>query len=213
MKVFAVVVLGSLGAASSSQMLDRTVAVVGSRAVTATETELQLRLQALFNGAPLDLSDRARQAALDRLIEQRLIETDMALAGVGLVEDRELEQAFRELRQSPFGGLAFDAALERYGVSEDDVREFLRRQLRFARYVELRFRAGLQADDEEIQDAYNRRFEGVSAPPELDDGLRAELRRQILDEEAERMLDERIRQLRAETRVAFLDPIQPEDAP
>ena len=201
-----------LSATAPGQLLDRTIAVVGSLPVTATEVELQLRLQALFNDALLDLSVESSKEALDRLIEQRLIETDMQLAGVPPVEDRELDEAFDQLRGAQFGGLTFDRALARYGVGEPDVREFLRKQLRFARYVQFRFRAGLQADEEEIEQAYDLRFRNVESAPPLDD-VREELAQTVLDQQAERMLDERIRELRAETRVAFLDPIEREAAP
>ena len=193
----------------SGQLLDRTVAVVGSTPITATEVDLQMRLQALFNDAPLDLAEQARQGALSRLVEQRLVETDMRLAGLPPVEDDELGDAFAQLRRSRFGGLGFDEALERYGVKERDAREFLRKQLRFARYVQFRFRAGLQADEEAIETAYRERFGDVSSAPPLDE-VRESLRAQVLDQLAESMLDERVRQLRAETRVAYLDPIEPD---
>lgn len=189
-------------------MLDRTVAVVGSTPITATEVDLQMRLQALFNAAPLDSSDQARQEALSRLVEQRLVETDMTLAGLPPVEDAELDEAFAQLRRTSFGAFGFDEALDRYGVKQRDAREFLRKQLRFARYVQFRFRAGLQADEDAIQRAYAERFAGASPAPALDE-VRESLRQQVLDRQAERMLDERVRQLRAETRVAYLDPIGP----
>lgn len=209
MRAAAAVLFLSLASAAPAQLLDRTVAVVGSRPITATEVELQMRLQALFNEVPLDLSDKARATALERLVEQRLVETDMSLAGLPPVEAREADGAFAQLRQNRFGGLSFDEALDRYGLKERDAREFLLRQLRFARYVQFRFRAGLQADEESIRQAYDRRFAGVIPAPALDD-VRDELREQVLNQKAERMLDERVRQLRAETRVAYLDPIEPE---
>jgi hypothetical protein len=164
-------------------------------------------LQALFGETALDLSDQARAEALNRLVEQRLIESDMALAGLPPIEDRELTQAVDQLRQARFAGLTLDAALSRYGVKERDVREFLRKQLRFSRYVQFRFRAGLQADDAAVSAAYRRRYAGVPEAPPLE-AVRDELRAQALDEQAERMLDDRVRELRAETRIVYLDPIQ-----
>jgi hypothetical protein len=199
-------------AKAPAEILDRTVAVVGTQAITASEVELQLRLEQMFNNAPLDLSADARQAALQRLIEQRLIEADMTLAGLQIVEDRDVDAALEQLRQERFAGLPLADALAQYGVKERDVREFLRKQLRFTRYVQFRFRAGLQPDDEAIQTAYRKRFAGVAAAPPLAE-VRDELRRQVLDERAETMLDERVRQLRAETRVALLDPIEAQTAP
>jgi hypothetical protein len=201
--------LMSLAAAAPAETLDRTVAIVGTETITASEVDLQARLEQMFNNAPLDLSDEGRQTALQRLIEQRLIEADMTLAGLTTVEGREIDAAFDQLRTERFAGMPLADALKRYGVEERDVREFLAKQLRYTRYVEFRFGAGLQADDDALQAAYRKRFAGVASPPPLDD-VRAELRQQVLDERAEEMLDERVRQLRADTRVAILDPIEPQ---
>lgn len=196
-------------AAAPAQILDRTVAVVGASPITASEIELQMRLQALFGETSLDLSDEARTAALNRLVEQRLIESDMALAGLPPVEERELGQALDRLRQTRFAGLALDEALGRYGAKERDVREFLRKQLRFSRYVQFRFRAGLRADEAAVTAAYRRRYAGAADAPPLE-AVRDELHAQALDEQAERMLDDRVRELRAETNIVYLDPLQPE---
>ena len=192
-----------------AEILDRTVAVVGTEAIMASQVEMQIRLQAMFNGAEPDLSEAAMKQALERLVEQRLVETDMTLAGLKNVEGRELEAAFAELRGTRFGGRTFEQALEHYGVKERDVRMFLRRQLQFTHYVEFRFRAGLQVNDEALTAAYKQRFGGAQDAPPLAT-VREELREQVLAQRTETMLDERVRQLRSETRIAFLDPIAPE---
>jgi hypothetical protein len=191
-----------------AEILDRTVAVVGTEAIMASEVEMQIRLQAMFNGAEPDLSEAARKQALERLVEQRLVQTDMTLAGLQSVEGRELETAFSELRQGRFGEMGLEQALERYGVKERDVRTFLRRQLQFTHYVDFRFRAGLQVDDESLAAEYKRRFASSQNRPPFE-SMRDELREQLLAERTETMLDERVRQLRSETRIAFLDPIAP----
>lgn len=209
MRLANAILLTTLAAAAPAEIVDRTVAVVGTQTITASEVELQARLEQMFNNAPLDLSDEGLRTALQRLIEQRLIEADMKLAGLTIVEDREIDAAFDQLRTQRFAGMSLADALVRYGLEGRDVREFLGKQLRYTRYVEFRFRAGLQADEASIQAAYRKRFAGVASPPPVEE-VRAELRQQVLDERAEEMLDERVRQLRADTRVVMLDPIQPE---
>ena len=190
-----------------AEILDRTVAVVGAQPILASEVEMQLLLEAMFNDAAPDASEAARKAALDRLVEQRLIETDMTLAGLQAIGERELESTFSKLRGSRFGGLSFEQALQRYRLKERDVREFLKQQLQFTRYVEFRFRAGLQADEEALAAEYRRRYPDAKSAPALET-VQDELREQLLAQRAETMLDERVRQLRSETRIVFLDPIQ-----
>ena len=204
----------TLAGGLQAEILDRTVAVIGSRPITASEVESQALLESMFNGTSRDLSDAASRTALERLVEQRLIESDMTPGALQTVAESDLDAAVEQLRGESFGGLAFAAALEHYGVREKDVREFLRKQLRFTRYVRDRFRAGLQADDEEVEAAYLRRFAGAPGAPAIAD-VREKIRDQLLSERSEAMLDERVRQLRAETRIVFLDPIEerPEVAP
>jgi len=198
-----------LAALASAEILDRTVAIVGANAITASEVRMQALLEAMFNDTSPDLSDAGLRRALERLVEQRLIEEDITLAGLQVVEDSDLEAAFTQLRQARFGGAGFEQAIANYGLTEVNVRAFLRKQLQFTRYVDFCFRAGLQADEDALRAAYRKKYAGVASPPPFET-VSEELELDLLDERAETMLDDRVRQLRAETRIVFLDPIRPD---
>ncbi|MEZ5361077.1 MAG: SurA N-terminal domain-containing protein [Bryobacterales bacterium] len=195
-----------------AEILDRTVAIVGANPITASEVEMQALLEAMFNNTPPDLSEAGRRRALERLVEQRLIEEDITLAGLQVVEEKDLQDAFSQLRQARFGNLGFAQALRDYGLTETNVRNFLRKQLQFTRYVQFRFRAGLQADEDALRAAYRKKYERVASPPPFET-VAEELELDLLDKRAETMLDDRVRQLRAETRIVFLDPIRPSTEP
>ena len=209
MKRFVAVALLSCAALSGSELLDRTVAVVGREAVTESEVQLQMRLEAMFNGAePTEGTPSAeeRTTALNRLIDRRLIEADMRLAGFQGPTEEELSEAVETLKQSRFRGRSFALALEDYGISEKDALEFYGRQLVIQGYIDFRFRTGLDIDEDEVKAAHRRLYRDLDEPPSLDE-VREELAKRLLEEKIERLIDARIKQLRAESRIRLLDRI------
>ena len=209
----AVIVLSALALAGAAraEIFDRTVAVVGERAVLAGEVDAQLRLEAMFGDREVDPSAEARGRALDRLIEQRLLESDIALTNFAPVSPERRAEAQAALRAQRFGGRTFSEALAYYGLAEAQAMDFLERQLQFANFIDFRFRTGLDVPEEEIERRYRRLYDDVPGGPPLAD-IRERLRQELIDETAERALDSRVRQLRAETRIVLLQPVDPSAA-
>lgn len=209
MRLFLIVMLtGSLGA----EILDRTVAIVGAESILASEVEAQVRLEAMFGDRPLDASEAARAEALERLIDQRLLAAQMELSGFESAEDEELERQTRELSAQRFSGRSFADALEHYELSAEQAREFLRRQLRFSDYITFRFRSGLEAAPEDIRAEYRRRFAGRDNAPPLEQ-VEDELAENVRIRAAETALEDRIRRLRATTRIVRLPLLAGTEAP
>lgn len=208
MRVAGLVVLLAC-AAQASQLLDRTVAVVGREAITESEVQRQRRLESMFNGAEpsaAEASPEQRRALLNRLIDRRLIEVDMRLAGYQGPDEEELAAAVGELRSSLFRGRSFDLALEDYGVGEQEALDFYRRQLVIQGYIDFRFRTGLDVDEDELKAEHRRLYRELDEPPELDE-VRDQLSARMLEEKIERLIDARVKQLRAETRIRLLERI------
>lgn len=196
-------------AAPASQLLDRTVAVVGREAITESEVQRQRRLEAMFNGAEPSAEEPTpaqRRSLLNRLIDRRLIEFDMRLAGYQGPDEEELEAAVDELRRSRFRGRSFALALEDYGVGEQEALDFYRRQLVIQGYIDFRFRTGLDVGEDELKDEHRRLYRELDEPPELDQ-VRDQLSARMLEEKIERLIDARVKQLRAETRIRLLERI------
>lgn len=196
----------------AAEILDRTVAIVGAESILVSEIDSQLRLEAMFSDRPVDTSPEARAQALERLIDQRLLAAQIALSGIETAEEEELDRQARELTQQTFGGLPFDQALERYEISREVALEFQRRQLRFADYINFRFRSGLEASEESVRAEYRLRFgDRENAPPleEVEDELAETVRIQA----AETALEDRIRRLRASTRIVRLPLLEADRQP
>jgi hypothetical protein len=191
-----------------AQMIDRTVAIVEDATITESEVVLQLRLEALANAAEIIDAADERERVLGRLIDQRLIANDIRLTGLQPMSSDERAELLAQLQEQSFGSLSFESALRKYGVTEAQTLEFFVRQVEFSRYVEFRFRTGQTVGDEELQDAYRSKYGRTpnrDAPPlEL---AAPTLRNEVLNARVERLLEQHIRQLRADHRVVRLERI------
>ncbi len=206
-KLLALVGVASLWS-MTPQMIDRTVAIVEDATITQSEVVAQLRLEALANAAEVVDSAAERERVLDRLIDQRLIANDIRLTGLQPMSSDERAKLLTQLQAQSFGELSFEAALQEYGVTESQALEFFVRQVEFSRYVEFRFRTGQTVGDEELQEAYRSKYGRTpnrDAPPlEL---AAPQLRNEVLNARVERLLEQHIRQLRADHRVVRLERI------
>jgi len=205
--ILALVVVAS-AASLTAQMIDRTVAIVEDGSITESELVSQLRLEAMANSAAVVDSPEAREDVLDRLIDQRLIANDIDLTGLPPMSSGERDRLLAQLQAQPFGELSFEAALETYGVTEAQALEFFARQVEFSRYVEFRFRTGQTVSDEELQQAYRTKYGRTPNrdAPSLE--LAApELRNEVLNARVERLLEQHVRQLRADHRGVRLERI------
>jgi hypothetical protein len=192
-------------ALAAPQTIDRTVAIVEDAAITESEVVSQLRLEAMANSADFVDSPESRDAVLGRLIDQGLIANDIRLTGLQPMSSQERADTLAQLRTQSFRGSPFESALRDHGVTETQALEFFVRQVEFSRYVEFRFRTGQTVGDDELQQAYQAKYgktPGRDAPPL--EQVAAQLRNEILDARVEGLLDQHIRQLRADHRVVRL---------
>ena len=135
------------------------VAVVGKGVITASEVDEQLRLEALFNRNPVDLSKEKRRDALTRLIDRRLVEREIAAKNFSpaTVDDVAKELAVLE-RRITRNGAVFEQQLESHGLTKEDVEQFLVRQTNFEQFVDFRFKTGMQVSPEAVRAYYQDSF-------------------------------------------------------
>jgi hypothetical protein len=129
-------------AAAWATVVDRIAVTVGKDVITETEVLEEIRVAALINGDPLDFSPEARRRAAERLVDQRLIRREMEIGQYPEPSAAEVEAWLREIRQQRFkNSAAYQAALERYGVTVEVLKTHVRQQMAALRFTDLRFRA------------------------------------------------------------------------
>jgi hypothetical protein len=204
---------GSQADEKAALPIDRSIAVVGERVITAREVARQLRLQAFYERQPVNDSVETRRVALNQLIERRLMQSEMRLASFGSDKGRAAAE-MEALRKSDFGGgLKFEAALVRYGLREKDVEQFVAELVDVLRFIEFRFRTGMQITPEEIQEYYTRSYlpgmRRINEAPAPIEQIQGVLEESIAQRRVDSMLDQWLRELRAGTRVELLRPDGP----
>ena len=158
--------------------IDRVIAVVNDRAILASDLTEEMRAAVLEpNG---NSKAETPQDALERLISRALIRqqireedvqaamptADEVAARVAALR-KELPICIREQCATEAGWKNF---LETHGLTQPRVESYLRNRLVILRFIEIRFRQGIQISQEEIGDYYKSTLlpqypAGQTAPP------------------------------------------------
>src|SRR4051794_5794641 len=166
-------------------VVDRVAVVVGNQVITESELLRELRLTEFMNGEPLELTPQKRREAAERLVDQQLIRQEMEIGNYPKPSPQEAEAMLRKFRQEHYPTEAqFRAALEKYGISEDDLKQHLLWQLAAMRFTDQRFHV-LTA----------------STPAQSTDGQSAD--RASKESSVDEQMDAWLKQQRASTRIQF----------
>jgi hypothetical protein len=200
---------------SRAEVIDRVVAVVGQQAITASEVELQLRLEALFNRELLEITDEKRRRALQRLIAVRVIQSEAIMAGFLSTSEQDVQLRLQQSRRQGYAnGLAFEQALKNYGLREQDAADFWRQVIGYERFKDFRFKTGLEISPEAVTAYYEKNVvaefnkEGQGAAPPLVE-IYNQVEQAVIEERANEMLDEWLKETRPQTRIVILDEQEP----
>jgi len=132
-------------------ILDRVAIVVGRRAVKASDLDRDLRCSQFMNGEPLNLTADAKRKVADRLITQELIRQEIMNGGRSEASEQDVNAFLQQTKTDRFKGSdsQFRSALARYGLTEEQLRHYLRWQLTVLRFIDQRFRPGVLVTEED----------------------------------------------------------------
>ena len=129
---------------ASAGVVDRVALVIDKKIITESEVMDELRLTEFLNNQPLDLGPAARRTAAEHLVDQEFIRREMELSRYSQPTTAEADVLLSKFRQDRFHSLAeYRAALEKYGITEDQLKQRLLWQLTAIRFTDLRFRRQL----------------------------------------------------------------------
>src|SRR4030095_6424242 len=126
---------------------------VGKRVVKTSDIDRDLRVSQFLNRQPVNLSAEARRKAAERLIDQELIRQEITAGAYPPPSEKDVDALLQQLRRDRFGGsdAEFRAALARYGLSEEQLKQYLHWQLAVLRFIDQRFRPGVLVTDEDVR--------------------------------------------------------------
>jgi hypothetical protein len=202
---FAAFCFGLLPAAGhlrAQQVMDRIVARVETEIILQSDVRQLSRYQAFLDGKPQSDAD-----ILNRLIDQWIVRSEAGVARFPQPADEDVNRSIERLKRSFSSPEEFQTRQKLSGVTDDEIRRFVRAQLYLSNYLDSRFRPSIQIDEKAIDDFYRSRVvpraeSRNQTPPTLEnarDFIQEALVQQAINEQADRWLKESRSRVRVET--------------
>jgi hypothetical protein len=138
-------------------IIDRVAIVNGNSIVKDSDIDRDIRVTDFLNGQPLSFAETARRAAANRLLDQGFIRREIRTGDYPAASMEEADRQLSKLELQRFRThSAFESALQRYGLTELDLRTQFKWQLTVLSFVEQRFRPAAYVSDEEIQAYFSK---------------------------------------------------------
>lgn len=170
----------------SAAVVDRLALVVGKTAFTQSEVNDEARLSQLESGRPLDLSAARRKEAAERLVDQQLLRDEMQVTEFQRPAASEADALLLRFRQQHFASVTlYQAALTKYGVTEDQLKQHLLWELAVIRFTD-------------------QRFSPLAAAADNQGANRTENGAQAAGDSVDREMEAWLKQQRADTRIVFI---------
>lgn len=202
-------VLLLLAAACPAQVVDRMVAVVNRRVILQSELDQEVRVEFMMQGAPL--ARRTPQdalAALDRLIDRSLLDQQIMATAMVDPTTEELAAQVKSVRAQVPGAATdegWKALLDSYGLTPQDIEDYVTSQVRLLRFVDLRFRGLVRVDKEAIaayyQDTYLPELRKQGRAEQPLSAVSGEIEKLLVDQNINGMLNNWLQTLRSQARI------------
>ena len=199
--------LVSLSAAAAAEIVDRIAATVNDTAIAESEVRRAMVVSAM-TPQPGEDREAFRARVLDALIEEHLEYEDALRFGPAAPNAFEIDKAMASLRDRiRASGKDPDVEFAQAGMTVDQVRASIERQLLIAGYLRERFAPIAYADEEQAREEYARRYvpeqKAAGLIPAPYDQVAEEMRKRYsertFDEEVARWLKE----LRQKARISI----------
>lgn len=198
------IILATATHAQAGEVIDRIIATVNRGIVLQSDLEVALRFEALqANRAVSGLTNADAAAAMNRLIDQRLLLQEMGNGESIVVDEADIRQRMDDLRKQ-FPQAANDESwrmlLRGYGLTEEDVADQIRTQVEILRFVEMRLRPNVRIEESDILAYYQNELlpklkQALASDPPLAD-VRRQIRQVLVERRVDQLLDVWLKNLR-----------------
>ncbi len=190
-----------------TQVLDRIAATVDRQVIAESDVIRFLRVAAFLDDKPVDLSGPSRRGAAKDLVDQALMMTEAADSHFTLLSPQEVPPMLEQVKKQYATEAAYEVALKKYGVTQQDVENHLLAGVRALRFADLRFRPEVEISDADLHAAYDKFVAewraSHSEPPASFDASRANLEKLLTDQRTMQALDRWLETARTEKRVEY----------
>jgi hypothetical protein len=185
----------------AQEVVDRIVARVETDIILLSDVRQLNRYQIFLDGKAQSDAD-----ILNRLIDQWIVRSEASVARFPQPTDDDVNRSIERLKRSFSSPEEFQERQKSSGVTDEEIRRFVRAQLYLSNYLDSRFRPAIQIDEKAIEDFYKTRVvpraeSRGQTPPTLDnarDFIQEALVQQAINEQADRWLKESRSRVRVE---------------
>lgn len=195
-----------LAAACPAELLDRVAVTIANQVITQNEITDEIRMNAFLNSEPADFSQKSKQAAADRLIEQKLIYREMEMGRYPPASSQEANGMMDKLEKTRARSQGeFEKVMKAAGVTVDQLRDHLLWGLTLSNFIDLRFRPGVQVTRKDVQEYYQNKILPSTKPgekPNLAD-VRAQIEQTLTAELSDKQLDEWLKDAKSRAHIEY----------
>jgi hypothetical protein len=207
--LFSVLLL--VGTGASADIIDRIAVSVGSRVITLSDLDREIRVTAFLDGKQPDFSPAAKRSAAERMIEQKLIQREVETSRYPVPSAAEIEPIVAAFRQEHYPNQdEYRRALAERDITEQDVKDELLWQRTLLRFIDVRFRPAVQVTDQEIQDYFEKEVAPAAQaahpgqPVTLED-YRVQIEEKLAGQRVDRELDTWLQEARKRNEIVIHD--------
>jgi SurA N-terminal domain len=191
----------------AGELLDRIVVTVNGNALLQSDWDGELRYESLMAERPFDqVTPKGRESALSRIIDQELLREQMRPSDFKPVSTAEIEAQLDLLKaqyQREHQGQSWSASLDRYGISEAEIRAHVQVQLNQLRAIDVRLRPSVQVDSSVVESYYKEKVVPQAAGRQSMTFAEAEprIREILVQEQMNQLLDSWLESLRSQAKI------------
>lgn len=143
---------------SGAVVLDRIAVIAGTHVIKTSDIDRDIRLTDFLNREPLKITSATKHEAAERLITQDIIRQEIITGAYQRPPEAEGAALEVQLRRDRFGNSSqrMHDELQKYGLTEGELRDRLLWQITVLQFINLRFRAGVVVTDQDIRNYYDR---------------------------------------------------------
>jgi hypothetical protein len=188
-------------ASRAQEVIDRIVARVENDVILSSDIRQLAEYQVFVDGKA-----ESDEQILERLMDQWIVRTEAAAARFPQPSDQDVERSLTRLKRSFSSPEAFEERKKQSGLTEEEILRQLKLQLYLSNYLDSRFRASIQIDDNAIAEFYKNRVvpraeSRGQTPPTLEaahDFIQEALVQRAINEQADKWLKESRSRVRVE---------------
>ena len=188
-------------ASRGQQVIDRIVARVENDVILMSDIRQLAEYQVFVDGKA-----ESDEQILERLIDQWIVRTEAAAARFPQPSDQDVERSLARLKRSFSDSESFEERKKQSGLTDEEILRQLKSQLYLSNYLDSRFRASIQIDDNAIAAFYKDRVvpraeSRGQTPPTLEaahDFIQEALVQRAINEQSDKWLKESRSRVRVE---------------